>query len=363
MSAMIVSMRTIGIQAEHRFVVSSEEYRQARTPLYRTLLRLKMYLEYPVRLAWFCVIDRSPRILVITTNTFYAPLIAITLSSRSQLVVHLVWDLFPDALVTVGRFAPNGWVISCVKGIVQYIFRHVSANVFLGQRLLKHAETKFRQVPKSYVIPVGANASVFADVHLGLCELHRAVDILYCGNFGVMHDSITLIEALKSSDHIDGLNGGFTLTFHASGPNYVDFKNSIRAIDSALARNVRLESSLNDDEWVYRMHQAQVALVTMKPGSEKVVMPSKTYSALAAGQAILAICPIDSDLAHLVIEEKCGWVVTPGKPEELLAALHEISTQRNLLLKKRKNAFQVGQSKFSNGGVAHEWVALINKLK
>ena len=35
----------------------------------------------------------------------------------------------------------------------------------------------------------------------------------------------------------------------------------------------------------------EVAMVTMISGAENVVLPSKTYSAMAAGQAILAIAP------------------------------------------------------------------------
>ena len=65
------------------------------------------------------------------------------------------------------------------------------------------------------------------------------------------------------------------------------------------------------------MLRAQVALVTIAPGAERVVMPSKTYSALVAGQAILAICRRESDLADLVRQHDCGWVVEPGNPEQL----------------------------------------------
>jgi glycosyltransferase involved in cell wall biosynthesis len=363
MTGTIDSMLSMGLQAEQRFVVSSQNYRQARTTLDRIILRLRMYVEYPLRLAYSCAIDRYQSIYVITTNTFYAPLIARLFSSRRQLVVHLVWDLFPDALIYHGRYSHNSWIIGCVKSIVQKTLCSVDANVFLGQRLLKHAEKRFKQVPKSFVIPVGANASVFADVKIPLLEKTSIVDILYCGNFGSMHDNITIINAFKSSKYNQIMSHGFTLTFNASGTSYEDFKKSIQSLNGNLKKNIHFGSSLSDSEWVKRMHQAQIALVTMKPGSEKVVMPSKTYSALAAGQAILAICPFDSDLAQLVIEEKCGWVVTPGSHDELLAVLHEISTQPNIITIKRKNAFKVGQTKYSNVGVAHEWVKLLNNLK
>ena len=82
------------------------------------------------------------------------------------------------------------------------------------------------------------------------------------------------------------------------------------------------------------MESADVALVTMVPGSETVVMPSKTYSAMMAGQAILAIAPEDSDLVDLIKAAECGWWVAPGAVAGLAAALDQISADPEGLLAK-----------------------------
>ena len=42
------------------------------------------------------------------------------------------------------------------------------------------------------------------------------------------------------------------------------------------------------------------------------MMPSKNYSALVPGQAVLAACADDSDLEDLIREHECGWVVASG---------------------------------------------------
>jgi glycosyltransferase involved in cell wall biosynthesis len=91
-------------------------------------------------------------------------------------------------------------------------------------------------------------------------------------------------------------------------------------------------------------------------------MPSKTYSAMAAGQAILAICPRDSDLADIVRAEECGWIVAPGRPQDLRGVLAEIASRRDLLQQKRVNAFAAGQGKFSEVAVGKEWIGLLEEL-
>lgn len=97
--AIVDSIRKSGFSVEHRSVISSKFYRNASTFWERIFLRVRMYIEYPLRLAWACAIDSESRILVVTTNTFFAPYVAILFSRKNQIVIHLVWDLFPDALI------------------------------------------------------------------------------------------------------------------------------------------------------------------------------------------------------------------------------------------------------------------------
>ena len=362
MRAVVDSICAGGVQAEFRCAISSTAYRVASTPLRRIVLRWRMYIEYPVRLAWACVVDREPRVYVVTTNTFYAPLIALLCSRRHQPVVHLVWDLFPDAIIENDGVVNHGWIVRGIQGVVQQTIGRAAANVFLGERLLSHVMSRFNKVPRAYIIPVGADTRVFANFPPSLVGPDQPVDILYCGNLGTMHDTTTVLDALQYSDVLSDLRIGFTLTFHASGPLYEAFKRKVGEINGELVNNVHLKYTLNDEQWTERMKQAHVALVTMKPGAEKVVMPSKTYSALAAGQAILAICPRDSDLARLVGEENCGWVVTPGHPIELRDALNQIATQRHLLQTKRENAYRAGHLKYSADVVARQWIRLVNDV-
>lgn len=362
MRAVVDSICAEGVQATHRSVISSSTYKKASTRFQRIVLRLRMYIEYPIRLAWVCVVDREPRIYIVTTNTFFAPLIALLLSKKNQIVIHLVWDLYPDALFESNGRASRNWITRCIEGVVQQILCRVAANVFLGQRLLAHAKERFKEVPRAHIIPVGADAGIFSDSPPCFVRLEKKVDILYCGNLGTMHDTTTVLDALQSADSYSVLLQNFTLSFNASGPLYEIFKKKVGDINSVFAKNINLGSGLDDVKWTCRMKQAHVALVMMKPGSEKVVMPSKTYSALAAGQAILAICSKDSDLARLVIKEDCGWVVTPGQHDELWVALNEIATRRDVLQTKRENAFRAGHVKYSDVVVARDWVKLVNSL-
>jgi glycosyltransferase involved in cell wall biosynthesis len=168
---------------------------------------------------------------------------------------------------------------------------------------------------------------------------------------GRMHDVETLAGAISA-----GIPFGLKLRFHASGSGYARLR--------AVVPNPAVEwgGSLDDRDWQKAMIAAQVALVTMTPGAENVVMPSKTYSALVAGQAILAVCPVNSDLADLVREHDCGWVVVPGDIAALRAVLAEIASVPGILQAKRQHAYDAGHRFYDAPVLAGQWMSLFDSL-
>ena len=110
------------------------------------------------------------------------------------------------------------------------------------------------------------------------------------------------------------------------------------------------------------MTAADIALVTMKRGAEGIVMPSKTYSAMAAGQAILAVCPRESDLADTVTKHDCGWVIEPGDVDGLRALLEALPLQQAEVLRKRRNSWQAAQECYDQRVLAKRWREVLRGL-
>jgi len=110
------------------------------------------------------------------------------------------------------------------------------------------------------------------------------------------------------------------------------------------------------------MRAADVALVTMKPGAEGLVMPSKTYSAMMAGQAILAVCPLESDLADTVRQDDAGWVVAPGDAAGLRAILAAAAADPAQVLAKRLNAFRAARRRYHPRIIAARWAELLRSV-
>jgi glycosyltransferase involved in cell wall biosynthesis len=153
------------------------------------------------------------------------------------------------------------------------------------------------------------------------------------------------------------------LVFNADGPGVRRLKTCLEqtGVCSSWIEE-EFGQTLPDKEWVRQMQSAEVGIVTLVPGAETVAMPCKTYSAMLAGQAVLAICAPESDLANHVVQHDCGWVVAPGDCEGLLRVFGQISSQPGLLLRKRLNAHAAGHQHYSIEAVAAQWHSLLREL-
>ena len=149
------------------------------------------------------------------------------------------------------------------------------------------------------------------------------------------------------------------MEFRGNGAGFRELESAIAG--SAGAAN-SLGGNLQGEAWHSAMRAAEVALVTLKIGAEGLVMPSKTYSAMVAGQALLAICPAKSDLADTVRKHDAGWVVAPGDITGLLAALSQIAAQPDEVLRRRVNSFNAGQGAYDQNAIAGGWAALFDTI-
>jgi glycosyltransferase involved in cell wall biosynthesis len=69
------------------------------------------------------------------------------------------------------------------------------------------------------------------------------------------------------------------------------------------------------------MAAGDVQVVTLRPGLEGLVVPSKLYTALAHGRPVLAAVPEASEVAAIVRRWGCGVVADPGDPGDVARKL------------------------------------------
>jgi glycosyltransferase involved in cell wall biosynthesis len=335
-------------------VISDQDYRATRSKLRHLWVRWLIYGWYPLKVGLYLI--RTPfkpkTIRIAVTTPFYIPTLVELLSRIRQVpTICLLYDVFPDALVVAGKMHGRGFLFKILAAVTRYNIRHCSLTVYAGKHLMDYAELTYGPSKMSTILPVGSDGSAFEKQpsFIGNSDMIR---ILYAGTMGHMHDTETISRVLTSI-----LPRNVEFAFHSSGVKYKQLQNCVLSRFKDDKRQVAFSGPLLDTAWRLAMEEAHIAIVTMAPGSENVIFPSKTYSALMAGQAILGICPKRSDLATLIQTYDCGWVIEPGDVKGLRSTLFDIAEDRTRVDAKRKNAYSAGHRYFDMSTVARQMIA------
>lgn len=350
--------RAMGFDARLHHEVELADYWRFKSGLLASLrLRWAMYVGYPRRLRGAVLAARKEELFVATTNPFFLPALAARAARRSGAkVVNLVYDLYPDALVFGGGMSSGHPVARLAAAATRSAIAGCDATVYLGERLRRHAEERYGSAPRTAVIPVGTDVSPFKEFSPEPRE-RAAIRCLYSGHMGRLHDWRTLAGAVAG-----GVPVGIEIELASDGPASRELCRALMPVAGRDPMRLTMSGTLGDGEWRKAMTLADVALVTMRPGAGKVVMPSKTFSAMAAGQAVLAVCQRESDLADLVARHDCGWIVEPGDTAGLRALLAALPRMRPEILRKRQNSWKAAHAHYSMEAVGVLWRDLFESL-
>ena len=83
---------------------------------------------------------------------------------------------------------------------------------------------------------------------------------------------------------------------------------------------------------------ADIHLVTLKPGCESAVFPSKLYGVAAVGRPVLFIGPRNSEIAQLVSARRMGLVFERTELDSLADALRQLASDRVARAELARNA-------------------------
>jgi hypothetical protein len=375
-------LSTQGYDIEPIFLISEFEYRsKSRKGLFsRLILRIKMYVLYPVKLLYTAFLSPANSIYIVTSNTFYAPLLLYIFVNQKKLkIIHLLYDLYPDAMEIAGLVNEKTLTSRIVGKVLSETLRKCDATVFLGSYLKYHAESRWGSCKKSYVIDISTDVSLFKSLY-ERAPITEKIVIHYGGQLGYMHAPEVLIEAIKFVYNSD-IADYFEFVFYVSGVN------AKLIMDKLSMYPIRFNSAVSSSDWRRDIEKFHIGLVSLSPGGATVCLPSKTYSMMAGGLAILAIAPRWSDLSNLICKNDCGWLVNNSIHEngisnasknyisevkkvrpvddisfDFYLTLKRILDRSNEIEVKRKNAFNLMRSELCIETLGKDWGTLINQL-
>jgi colanic acid biosynthesis glycosyl transferase WcaI len=238
--------------------------------------------------------------------------------------VFLCEDIFPEVASLLEDFH-NPAVNRTLDRINRGLLRDADTIVALGDRMKrrlveeKGADPERVQIIHNWAdcdaVSPGPKDNAFSRAQ-GLAD--RFV-LMHSGNVGLSQNLDVLIEAAARLRSLDRL----TIAIVGDGAKRAALEAD--AVRRGLT-NVRFfpyhPKALLHESFA----SADAFLVSLKPGIEGYIVPSKVYGILAAGRPYVAAVDPSCELAGIARDHRCGVLATPGDPDDLaraIAALHD----------------------------------------
>lgn len=354
MQRLVEALRARGRDAVLHFRYEPERYRALMARGWRGRLRARAgaMLRFPLE-ALRAALDPQAGVLVPTTNPFFAPFFLVaTKALHGRPVVPLLYDLYPDTVEAAGVVDTGSLPSRLAAAANRLVMSEADGVVFIGERMGAHARRRYGEPRRHVTLATGASTAELAntDPEFTLAgDLGDKVVASYVGNLGHVHDWETLIAGLAQLQR-SSLED-VVVVIAASGPGAEKLRRELGTED----RRIRFVAPLDDRAWRALLARTDIALVTLRDQARHTSVPSKTFSAMAAQAAILAIAPRESDLADVVTTAGCGAVVQPKNSIQFFDALSRMVRDPGYLAQLQQNAAGAARDSYDLDVLAVEW--------
>lgn len=303
---------------EERNGVRIHRVRAAHFNKDRLVLRAINIVTLTLSMTWFAVIHfrREDRLLIVTNPPTLPPLMGRIAHWKGMEAHLLIHDVYPEVLAATGYLKSESFVYRLLDRVARAAYRQFDGLVVLGRDAREFFARKLGGRASIEIIPNWGDIDEVAPIpradnaFASANDLTAPTIIQFSGNIGRTHDVETLLtvaERLRDRDDIRFLFAGF-----GGKAGLVQ-----RAAGQDRAENI-----------VFLPRQPREMLGPMLACSTATVIgfidkmlgisvPSRMYNVMAAGTPVIAIADARSELALMVSEHQCGWVLAPGDADAL----------------------------------------------
>jgi glycosyltransferase involved in cell wall biosynthesis len=269
-------------------------------------------------------------VLLITTAPPFLPILGYWANLLFGLpYVCLLYDLYPDVAVELKVLSPQNWVVRFWDFLNCCSWRKAKAVIVLSPTMKQRIVAKCPEITDkievihnwadpNWIVPIPKQDNWFAKEY----NLVDKFTVLYSGNMGRCHDMDTIMEAARilKNDRIEFVFIGNGAKRQAC----IDRANHLGL------ENCQFLPYQNKENLPYSLTAGDLSLVSVSPGMEGLVVPSKLYAALAAGRPIAVICEKSSYLRQMVADANCGAAFNNGDGAGMAAFIRRLAADKQL---------------------------------
>jgi glycosyltransferase involved in cell wall biosynthesis len=270
-------------------------------------------------------------VLLLTTAPPFLPILGYLANKIFGIpYVCLLYDLYPDVAVELNVVSKQHWLVRLWDAVNCLIWKSAQQIIVLSPSMKDRVVAKCPEIinriaiihnwaDPNWIVPLAKQQNSFAKEF----NLVDSFTVLYSGNMGRCHDMDTILEAVKLLEQEP-----IKFVFIGNGAKRQPFR--LKASELGL-QNCQFLPYQDKENLPYSLTACDLSLVSVSPGMEGLVAPSKLYSALAAARPIAVVCEQHSYLRGIVTDACCGEAFSNGDAAGLANFIRRLAADRKLV--------------------------------
>ncbi len=243
--------------------------------------------------------------------------------------VCLLYDLYPDVAVELKVVSQKNWLVKLWNWLNKQVWKKASSVIVLSSTMKDRVQAKCPEISDKisvihnwanpdWIVPIAKQNNWFAHKY----DLVNTFTVLYSGNMGRCHEMDTILEAARQLQ-----NEPIQFVFIGAGAKR---QTCIDLVKNIGLRNCRFLPYQEKQDLPYSLTACDLSLVSISPGMEGAIAPSKLYGILAAGRPVAVICEPHSYLQALVADANCGAAFNNGDGTGLAKFIRRLASDTQL---------------------------------
>lgn len=300
----------------------------------------------------------NTQVVSYTTPPFLAIPISFLCRLKNRRFFYVLMDVFPDGLIRLNKITSRNIFIKIWRSLHLAALKRCTKIIVIGRDMKEWLKTiypdgieKFEYIPlwqdEELIKPIGFRDNPFVISY----NLQEHFIVQYSGNMGLWNQLETLGQAVnKKPDNV-------TFLIIGGGMRKNELLDTIKDTN---ATNVLFYPFQPNANYSYSVSACHIALVSLREGLEGMAVPSKIIGIMAAGIPVIAMVPGNSEIAYIVKEEKCGYIINPSDSEGLVNAIMELKSDENLRRILGQNGREAFLKKYTTKIIAEKYKSLLN---
>lgn len=285
-------------------------------------------------------------------------LVAILIAKlKGGYAIYNVQEIYPDFIINQG-ILKNKFIIWMLRGLERFVYKHSRFVVTIDKLFSNIITPRIKSTFKIKVIPNFVDTDLYRefpkinDWSKSSEHLDKFI-VMYAGNIGLAQDWEPLIFAAQKLSYLP-----IQFVIIGEGIRKDQLKDSIKEFNLT---NISLLNYQDRQMMPLINAFADLHFIAMNPDIDKDGFPSKVYSILASGRALLVSTQDDTPLAEIVKESRAGLVVPVRNHEAFADAILEYYSNPVKIKKDSAQARNFILRNYSKDIVVKKYEELINQ--